>query len=87
MSDRQDLVEYDGGQLSQFDDIGADVRDAYERHKTSTEVIEYDNSRSLTDVIHGAVDHHKTKAENRARQEYGSGAQMARLWRAPRSIC
>jgi hypothetical protein len=80
VTDRQDLVEYDGGQLSQYEDVGSDVREAYERHKTSTEVIEYDDSRSLGDVIRSSVSNAKNKADWKAQREHGSGASLARHW-------
>jgi hypothetical protein len=87
MTDRQDLVEYDGGQLSQYEDVGSDVREAFERHKSSTEVIEHDSSRSLGDVIRSAVNSVKNKGESRARQEHGSGASLERHWdRLPKGV-
>jgi hypothetical protein len=68
MSDRAP-VEYDKGTaLTQFEDVGSDVREAYERHKTSRDVIEYDNDRPLGDVIRASLDSVKTKAESRARR-------------------
>jgi hypothetical protein len=76
MTDRE-LVEYDGdGELSVYDDIS----NAVDQHRRSTEIAEYDDSRSLGDVIRSSVDHSKNKQEIRARQTHGSGTGIKRHW-------
>jgi hypothetical protein len=62
MTDDRSLVDYDDGQLAQYEDVGSDVREAYERHRTSHDVIEHEDNRPLTEVI---------RRRSRLRQEQG----------------
>jgi hypothetical protein len=80
MTDRQDLIEYNDSAVTQYEDVGSDVREAYERHKGSRDVIEYDDSRPLGDVIRASVDHVKNKGELRARQQHGPGTSLNYHW-------
>jgi hypothetical protein len=42
--------------------------------------MEHDDRRSLTDVVRGAVESSRNKADWKAQKEHGSGASLARHW-------